>query len=69
MLAILCASIHCSKQNEMSDAYDWADDAARCYDLAVETLRDQYLAERLPGETVEQWRDRKQSRRILGNSC
>ena len=69
MLAILCASIHCSKQNEMSDAYDWADDAARCYDLAVETLRDQYLAERLPGETVEHWRDRKQSRRILGNSC
>jgi len=69
VLAILCASIHCSKQNEMSDAYDWADDAARCYDLAVETLRDQYLAENLPGETVEQWRDRKQSRRILGNSC
>ncbi len=69
MLAILCASIHCSKQNEMSDAYDWADDAARCYDLAVETLRDQYLAERLPGETEEQWRDRKQSRRILGNAC
>ena len=69
MLAILCASIYCSKQNEMSDAYDWADDAARCYDLAVETLRDQYLAERLPGETVGQWRDRKQSRRILGNSC
>ena len=53
VLAILCASIHCSKQNEMSDAYDWADDAARCYDLAVETLRDQCLAERLPGETVE----------------
>ena len=69
MLAILCASIHCSKQNEMSDAYDWADDAARCYDLAVVTLREQYLAERLPGETAEQWRDRKQSRRILEYSC
>ena len=53
----------------MSDAYDWADDAARCYDLAVETLRDQYLAERLPGETAEQWRDRKQSRRILEYFC
>ena len=49
----------------MSDAYDWADDAARCYGLAVETLRDQYLAERLPGEMAEQWRDRKQSRRNL----
>ncbi len=69
MLAILCASIHYSKQNEMSDAYDWADDAARCYDLAVVTLREQYLAERLPGETAEQWRDRKQSRRILEYFC
>ena len=49
----------------MSDAYDWADDVARCYDLAVVTLREQYLAERLPGETAEQWRDRKQSRRML----
>jgi len=53
----------------MSDAYDWADDTARCYDLAVETLRNQYLAERLPGETAEQWRDRKQSRRILEYFC
>jgi hypothetical protein len=24
----------------MSDAHDWADDAARCYDLAVEMLRE-----------------------------
>ena len=53
----------------MSDAYDWADDAARCYDLAVVTLREQYLAERLPGETAEQSRDRKQSRRMLEKSC
>ena len=37
----------------MSDAYDWADDASRCYDLAIKTLRAQYLAERLPGETAE----------------
>ncbi len=27
--------------------------ARRCYDLAVETVRKQFLAERLPGETVE----------------
>ena len=47
----------------MIDAYDWADNASRCYDLAVETLREQYLAERLPGETAEQWIERKQSRR------
>jgi len=48
---------------------DWADDAARCYDLAVETLREQYLAERLPGETATQWQERKQSRRILEKTC
>ena len=53
----------------MSDAYDWADDAARCYDLAVETLREQYLGERFPGETAVQWQARKQSRRILATSC
>jgi len=52
-----------------TDRYDWADNASRCYDLAVETLREQYLAERFPGETAEQWRDRKQSRRISANPC
>ena len=36
----------------MSDAYDWADDASRCYGLAIKTLRDRYLKERLPGETA-----------------
>ena len=39
---------------KMSDVYDWANDAARCYDLVVEMLCEQYLAERLPGETAEQ---------------
>ena len=53
----------------MSDAYDWADDAARCYDLIVEMLCEQYLAERLPGETAEQWREWKQPRRMLEKSC
>ena len=46
-----------------TDRYDWADNASRCYDLAVETLREQYLAERLPGETAEQWIEREKSRR------
>ena len=46
-----------------TDRYDWADNASRCYDLAVETLREQYLADRLPGETAEQWIKRKKSRR------
>ncbi len=52
-----------------TDRYYWADNASRCYDLAVETLREQYLAERLPGETAEQWIKRKQSRRILEKTC
>ena len=54
---------------KMSDAYDWADDAARCYDLAIKTLREQYLSEGLPGETAAQWLARKKSRRILEYSC
>jgi len=49
--------------------YGLADSYARCYDLAVGMLRKQYLIERLPGETAEQWRDRKQSRRILEYTC
>ena len=53
----------------MSDAYDWADDASRCYDLAIKTLRDRYLKERLEGETAAQWVARKKSRRILEKSC
>jgi len=52
-----------------SASKDWADDSARCYDLAVETLREQYLAERFPGETAAQWQERKQSRRILAKFC
>ena len=54
---------------KMRDAYDSADDALRCYDLAIKTLREQYLSESLPGETVAQWIARKKSRRILENSC
>ena len=53
----------------MSDAYDWADDASRCYDLAIKTLRDRYLKERLEGETAAHWEARNQSRRILEKSC
>ena len=41
----------------MSDAYDWADDASHCYDLAIKTLRDRYLKERLPGETAQPLRE------------
>ena len=30
------------------------DDAVRCYDMPIETLRDRYLNERLEGETAAQ---------------
>ena len=49
----------------MSDAYDWADDASRCYDLAIKTLRDRYLKERHEGETAAHWEARIQSRRTV----
>jgi len=49
--------------------YGLAESYARCYDLAVGMLREQCLVERLPGKTAEQWIERKQSRRILENSC
>ena len=52
-----------------TDKYDWADDAARCYDLAIKTLREQYLSESLPGETAAQRQARKKSRRNLENFC
>ena len=54
---------------KMSDTYDWADDAARFYDLAIKTLRDRYLKERLEGEMAGQWLARGKSRRILEKSC
>ena len=41
-------------QIKMNDAYVWADDAVRCYDLPIETLRDRYLNERLEGESAAQ---------------
>jgi hypothetical protein len=53
----------------MSDTYGWADDAARFYDLAIKTLRDRYLKERLEGETAGQWFAWETSRRILEKSC
>ena len=53
---------------KMSDAYDWADAAARCYDLANKTLRVRYLKECLKGETAAQWMAREKSRRILESS-
>jgi len=41
-------------QIKLNDAYVWADNAVRCYDLPIETLRDRYLNEGLEGETAAQ---------------
>ena len=44
--------------NRMSDDYDWAEDAIGSYALAIETLRESYLANRLPGESAKAWLER-----------
>ena len=46
----------------MSDKYDWAEDAIASYALAIKTLRERYLEERLPGESAEEWLDRFSSK-------
>lgn len=42
----------------MSDDYDWAEDAIGSYALAIETLRESYLANRLPGESAKEYLER-----------
>ena len=38
-----------------SDEYDWAEDAIASYVLAIQTLRERYLEDRLPGESAKEW--------------
>ena len=40
------------------DDYDWAADAIASYNLAIETLRERYLEDRLPGESAKEWLER-----------
>ena len=42
----------------MSDDYDWAEDAIAFYNLAIQTLRERYLEDRLPGESAKEWLER-----------
>ena len=42
----------------MSDNYDWAADAIAFYNLAIQTLRERYLENRLPGENAKEWLER-----------
>ena len=41
-----------------TDNYDWAEDAIASYNLAIETLRERYLEDRLPGESAKEWMER-----------
>ena len=41
-----------------TDEYDWAEDANASYVLAIKTLRERYLADRLPGESAKEWLER-----------
>jgi hypothetical protein len=42
----------------MNDDYDWAEDAIASYALAIKTLRERYLENRLPGESAKEWLER-----------
>ena len=42
----------------MSDEYDWDQDAIASYVLAIKTLRERYLENRLPGESAKEWLER-----------
>ena len=41
-----------------TDDYDWAEDAIASYALAIKTLRERYLEDRLPGESAKEWLER-----------
>ena len=41
-----------------TDDYDWAEDAIASYVLAIKTLRELYLENRLPGESAKEWLER-----------
>jgi len=41
-----------------TDDYDWAQDAIASYALAIKTLRERYLEDRLPSESAKEWLER-----------
>ena len=41
-----------------TDEYDWAEEAIASYVLAIKTLRERYLEDRLPGESAKEWLER-----------
>ena len=52
----------CGSESELhvkrTDDYDWAEDAIASYNLAIQTLRERYLMNRLPGESAKKWLER-----------
>ena len=53
----------------MSDDYDWAEDAITSYNLAIQTLRERYLENRLPGESAKEWLERTSNGKFLPPTC
>ena len=45
-------------RSRMNDDYDWAEDAIASYTVAIDSLRERYLEERLPGESAREWLER-----------
>ena len=45
-----------------TDKHDWAKDAIASYNLAIQTLRERYLEDRLPGESSKEWLNRVSSK-------
>ncbi len=44
--------------SRMNNDYDWAEDAIASYALAIRTLRERYLEDRLSGESAKEWLER-----------
>ena len=42
-----------------TEDYDWAEDVIASYALAIQTLRERYLEDRLPGESAKEWLERR----------
>ena len=50
-----------------TDDYDWAEDAIASYALAIQTLRERYIKNRLPGESAKEWLERASVTDIMDN--
>ena len=59
MLSGPCPPVQSPYRITMTESnYDWVKDSAECYSLAIRTLRETYLKERLPHELAKEWLSR-----------